>query len=94
MFTLRYSGKKEKCTTLSHSLAAAAAAEAPAPARPVLFDPDSQVSCTICLGDYEEGEVLRVLPCLHRFHQPCVDPWLAEHTQCPLCKADVMAGVY
>lgn len=57
------------------------------------FDPDDQVLCTVCQCDFVEDEVLRILPCLHRFHQACVDPWLGEHSVCPLCKANIMDSV-
>lgn len=46
----------------------------------------------------EEGEVLRVLRCGHRFHVECVDKWFlsaADYTRepaCPLCNAPLLAG--
>ena len=56
-----------------------------------------QTCCSICRSDFERGEKLRVLPCNHLFHQPCIDQWLlgtrsAPHVHtncCPLCKAEV-----
>lgn len=45
-------------------------------------------SCSICLGDYKETEMLRLLPeCGHFFHLKCVDPWLMLKLTCPLCRA-------
>jgi hypothetical protein len=43
--------------------------------------------CSICLEEYADGEVLRVLPCNHNFHTCCIVPWLTEQqANCPLCK--------
>jgi len=44
--------------------------------------------CPICFDDYEDGQELRYLWCLHRFHKNCVDQWLGNHTTCPVCKKD------
>ncbi|KAK4593472.1 hypothetical protein RGQ29_017544 [Quercus rubra] len=44
-------------------------------------------SCSICLGDYKDTEMLRMLPdCGHIFHLKCVDPWLRMHPSCPICR--------
>ncbi|WOL03096.1 RING-H2 finger protein ATL70-like [Canna indica] len=44
--------------------------------------------CSICLADYKETDVLRLLPeCGHLFHVDCVDPWLKSHPTCPICRS-------
>ena len=67
---------------------------------PVLaFSADSNIGeyghgeCAICLNDFEIEDRLRKLPCAHRFHVECVDPWFARHTSCPTCKADIREGL-
>ncbi|KAL5568661.1 hypothetical protein UlMin_025236 [Ulmus minor] len=43
--------------------------------------------CSICLADYVEKDVVRLLPyCGHFFHQMCVDPWLRLRPTCPNCR--------
>ncbi|KAG0264893.1 hypothetical protein BGZ95_003473 [Linnemannia exigua] len=46
-------------------------------------------SCSICLGEYEDLDELRHLPCDHYFHQECVDEWLKLKRTCPLCLFDI-----
>jgi len=47
--------------------------------------------CSVCLGEFEEGEELRVLPkCNHSFHIPCIDAWLATSSTCPLCRVNIV----
>jgi len=49
----------------------------------------THTQCCICLMDYEEGEQIVTLPCLHPFHQECAMRWLERSTKCPVCKHDV-----
>ncbi|XP_031386094.1 RING-H2 finger protein ATL5-like isoform X2 [Punica granatum] len=43
--------------------------------------------CSICLGEYQEKEVLRIMPkCGHNFHLVCVDVWLRRQSTCPVCR--------
>lgn len=46
--------------------------------------------CSICTEDFQVGEDQRVLPCDHRFHPACIDPWLLNVSgTCPLCRIDL-----
>jgi hypothetical protein len=43
--------------------------------------------CSICLGEYQEKEVLRIMPgCGHNFHLSCIDVWLRKQSTCPVCR--------
>ncbi|KAI3980506.1 hypothetical protein MKX01_008923 [Papaver californicum] len=44
------------------------------------------LTCSVCLEQVSEGEIIRNLPCLHQFHANCIDPWLRQQGTCPLCK--------
>ncbi|XP_018806371.2 RING-H2 finger protein ATL66 [Juglans regia] len=49
-----------------------------------------QAECCICLGVFEDGEKVKVLPpCRHCYHSECVDRWLSGHSSCPLCRASL-----
>lgn len=48
------------------------------------------LECAVCLSQFEDSEVLRLLPkCKHAFHVDCVDTWLYGHSTCPLCRQSV-----
>ncbi|KAF6143058.1 hypothetical protein GIB67_041126 [Kingdonia uniflora] len=47
--------------------------------------------CPICLGEFADGEKVRVLPnCNHEFHVRCIDPWLVSHSSCPTCRNSLL----
>lgn len=53
-----------------------------APARPL---PSGRVSSL-------PSQELRVIPCAHRFHRKCVDPWLLQHHTCPHCRHNIIGN--
>ncbi|KAK9280465.1 hypothetical protein L1049_014157 [Liquidambar formosana] len=47
----------------------------------------SSTSCSICLCEYRDGEMLRMMPdCRHYFHLCCIDAWLRLNASCPVCR--------
>ncbi len=59
-------------------------------------DEEQQQECSICmfpLSGPPNGQTtyqgLRTLPCSHSFHEECIQRWLGENMQCPLCRAVV-----
>lgn len=49
--------------------------------------------CPICLGEFEKGDKLRMLPnCNHGFHVRCIDTWLVSHSSCPNCRHSLLLG--
>ncbi|XP_062222457.1 RING-H2 finger protein ATL2-like [Phragmites australis] len=51
------------------------------------FHSKDDAQCSICLGEYKEKEILRIMPtCQHNFHLECIDVWLQKQTTCPICR--------
>ena len=49
--------------------------------------------CEICLMEMEATDVLRFLPCTHKFHQLCIDTWLNfGNARCPKCRCNAFTG--
>jgi cbb3-type cytochrome oxidase subunit 3 len=50
---------------------------------------EETATCSVCLGAFELGETVRLLPaCLHLYHAECIEPWLEAHSTCPICRSD------
>lgn len=45
-----------------------------------------ELTCSICMEQVNEEELIRRLPCSHEFHASCIFPWLRQHGTCPICK--------
>ncbi|GAA0142875.1 hypothetical protein LIER_42742 [Lithospermum erythrorhizon] len=52
-----------------------------------VIDQTNETTCPICLCEYKESEMLRMLPdCKHCFHVTCIDAWLKLNGSCPVCR--------
>ncbi|KAI3849411.1 hypothetical protein MKX03_029821 [Papaver bracteatum] len=45
--------------------------------------------CSICLEKFAQGDRLICLPCKHRFHLSCLDPWVRKCGDCPYCRTPI-----
>mgnify|MGYP000884324585 FL=1 len=50
---------------------------------------ENKACCTICLEDFEDGQVIRISSCEHIFHKNCIDNWLGIRSTCPNCKHEL-----
>jgi hypothetical protein len=85
----RERSKKRRSHHPSHSHAQAAVPASFVSASSSLTATDEHLKCSICLEQIVYGDVLRSLPCLHRYHVDCVDRWLRTKAICPICKYSV-----
>jgi len=51
--------------------------------------PADKKTCAICLSDYEADEDIKTIPCMHFYHQACIDEWMARSCVCPICKSTI-----
>lgn len=45
--------------------------------------------CAVCKDDMGIGEKAKILPCLHKYHGGCIDPWLGMRNTCPVCRFEL-----
>ena len=50
--------------------------------------------CTICLNDYEKGDMVKEIPnCGHIFHSECLNEWLLRRFKCPNCNLTIKSEI-
>jgi hypothetical protein len=52
----------------------------------VIDDEMKEHSCSICLIEYVDNDILKYLSCRHYFHKECIDRWTVEKNNCPICR--------
>ncbi|KAG4400461.1 hypothetical protein GLYMA_07G062800v4 [Glycine max] len=61
------------------------------PKFPFVKEGNYDSTCSICLCEYKDSEMLRMMPeCRHYFHLCCLDPWLKLNGSCPVCRNSPM----
>ena len=56
----------------------------------VSFENSIHKSCPICLEVYVKKEIIVNLPCLHEYHQKCINEWIRLKHTCPLCRTNLI----
>ncbi|KAI4212696.1 MAG: hypothetical protein LQ351_004587 [Letrouitia transgressa] len=70
--------------------AASESVEQPASSDDPIANADNGLACSVCTDDFSKGQDVRILPCKHKFHPECIDPWLLNVSgTCPLCRVDL-----
>ena len=49
----------------------------------------SSEKCAVCQEQFEYGEDVCMLHCLHAYHKDCLSQWLKDHSRCPNCRRNV-----
>ena len=47
-------------------------------------------TCSVCLDEFKDEDVLVKLNCEHIFHKDCLEPWLNNNRNCPLCRQNIV----
>ena len=45
-------------------------------------------TCSICQNDMDQSQQLtEIRVCRHHYHRNCLNPWIRNHSSCPMCRA-------
>ena len=50
--------------------------------------PTMEKQCLICMENFQNGQLVRILPCKHVYDKESIDEWLSKEKRCPLCSKD------
>ena len=54
------------------------------------LDSKKEEKCSVCMTDMDKEQEVCELPCLHTFHDDCIQPWLTQYNyKCPICRKEV-----
>ena len=48
--------------------------------------PQKNKNCIICFCEFKNEDELMILPCMHFFHENCINKWILKEKNCPFCK--------
>ncbi|CAD8174429.1 unnamed protein product [Paramecium octaurelia] len=43
-------------------------------------------NCVICMIDFKKSDNVKILHCFHQFHAKCINQWLKQKGECPVCR--------
>ena len=55
----------------------------------ILLDKEEEEICSICLIFFKNGDQISRLNCGHLFHTNCVNKWISNKKNCPLCRINI-----
>ncbi|CDW71600.1 zinc finger protein [Stylonychia lemnae] len=48
------------------------------------------INCPICFDQYQVGDLVKEMNCLHNYHHHCIDKWLLDEKRCPVCNSEIV----
>ena len=47
-------------------------------------------TCSVCLSDIYNNDIIFTTECNHYFHASCILPWFANNHSCPICRQEII----